>query len=1231
MESPEEEPHDNDEGIFDDNDDEHEEGMEGGSPASGEPGGAHEPHPQHQQPGAAAAHAGGGSGGGYEGLERDEDEDAEHDYDEEDEDEDDEEEEDESPQEQRRKKSKKKRGRGTGPARKNAKKRKRGGAQQFLDIEAAEDEDEDEDEEDDDLFNEVADEAELNRAASNRELADRRRRDRDDAERGRRQDHLSRAIEGMEERFKHIGEVGDEEDMMEDYEERYGPGAGVADARSLMPDFNRDKLWLVKCRETNKEREVCIAIMRKFFAKLNETKDAAHFGITAAYAADNLKGYIYVEAENDGRIREALYGFRSLNITKIMRVPTNEMQQVFKMRGKLMDDFQKSDWVRFKRGLYGGDLAQVYQYDDLSGQVWVLVKPRIDWHEVSELSQKEEDNGGRPYRIPAGIKTGQKRPPPKFFESEEVQSKYNLIVETHNEAGLNLRVHKVFNKKFYGGLLLEKVRAGQLVSGADVRPSLDEQRNFHPKDAGEELHDLQRLRDKHVSAKPLDKASDIVIGDRVVAYKGQLKGIRGHVVDVVHEGAQVVVESEVANQDNKLKYTLDRGEVRRIFVIGDHVHAIQGVNEGESGLIVEVEDDKIASVFSQTNKKAWKSDFANLRLVSDEGVGGLDRLGAYAVGHLVLLTNQETGVITRIERNKTLHVLLSNGKIQPVQLSEISQRRKTSFSRSSDKNRVQFGANDYVTVLDGEHTGITGIVEHIWRSQVFIKVKGRVDNGGYVVVSSRNLKKIGGDRFAAPTAGGRPSAVNGPPNLGPSSATEAGPGSFAYEPASAGGVIGPTSPVLDSQYGGGPSATARSGRGGRGGSRVTTLDDVMGRGRDGRGGFRSGGFRGGGGRGRGRQHDFIGQDARILKGHYKGYTGTIRDVERNNITITLHSKSRSVTLPGRDVTLLNNPDEKTGYGAEAFRAPSRAPLSSQPPLSHPPSARLPSSRNVQSPSYPFSPPSIRDPPRAANQPVSPPYSAMGRGAGEQRDPYEPEGSMPMSPAFPQPSAGGGGTPADNRAMGMQSPMPTSPQLRHNAAAFPQTDVHVPRGMVSPPHDQGLAGAMNEGRGGPAAAAAGPGGGGGGLSAESDEGRWAMRGVQVVISAEGDYNGQCGIIKLRKTDEGICHVHIPGEGDEDDDLIAIELKGLKPLDPQENQQQVIVVGGREKFGEVGTVLTIAPTHTAVALKMRGSGELQTVEKKHLAVYQSPPASDEEDDEEEEEEEEEDDQEQDEGGE
>ena len=196
-----------------------------------------------------------------------------------------------------------------------------------------------------------------------------------------------------------------EEEMGRYFEERHAQESyAAANARSqdsdvyddisqnsLLPTTRDPTLWMIKVRQ-GEERATALFLIRKCIASANNG-DA--LGIYTIICKDNLKGLLYVEARKHGNVSKLVSGVSAINQfdikvrffcseicnllhkSPLQMVPINEMSDTLKIV-KSVPQLNRDDYVRLKRTMYKGDLAQVDWFDIAQNQVHLRLLPRID-------------------------------------------------------------------------------------------------------------------------------------------------------------------------------------------------------------------------------------------------------------------------------------------------------------------------------------------------------------------------------------------------------------------------------------------------------------------------------------------------------------------------------------------------------------------------------------------------------------------------------------------------------------------------------------------------------------------------------------------------------------------------------------------------------------------------------------------------------------------------------------
>jgi transcription elongation factor SPT5 len=404
-----------------------------------------------------------------------------------------------------------------------------------------------------------------------------------------------------------------------------GPDSGVVPRRLLLPSVQDPSIWGVKCRP-GKEREVLFSLLRKM-----EDAEGTKFPvpIVSAFEREAMQGYIYVEAYRQNDVLDALNGISNVypRGPKIL-VPIKEMPDLLNVVKS--QEIVPGTWVRFKRGKYQGDLAQVENVLSNGLEVRIRMVPRLDYgvnqdkNEEPSLppgvKRKRNNNGFNKSNTVAG------RPPQRLF-SEIDATKHNpklLAKGTISNAGRKNFTYQ--GEEYEDGYLVKDVRL-TVITTENVNPTLEEVAKFASTvDEGAETLDLNALAQSLRSS-----VSTYQVGDTVEVYDGEQQGVIGKAVSV-HGN---VVTMDVLEGDLKGK-RLDvpfKG-LRKRFREGDHVKVTGGKYRDEIGTVVRIAEDKVTLVTGEENIEEITVFSKDLREATEAGgIGG----GKYDLHELVSL------------------------------------------------------------------------------------------------------------------------------------------------------------------------------------------------------------------------------------------------------------------------------------------------------------------------------------------------------------------------------------------------------------------------------------------------------------------------------------------------------------------------------------------------------------------------------------------------------------------
>ncbi|CAL1263965.1 unnamed protein product [Larinioides sclopetarius] len=990
-----------------------------------------------------------------------------------------------------------------------------------LDEEDEEDEDEEDDEEDDDDDDKrkrkkkkprygdfILDEAEVDDEVEEEEEWEEGAEDIIDRTRPT-EENTSRDIDSH--RRLQMMWTSQKEDEIEDYyrkkyaessaaEKGYGDGGDhelpdeIAQ-QTLLPSVKDPNLWMVKCR-IGDEKATVLLLMRKFitYQYTNEPLQ-----IKSVVAPEGVKGYIYIEAYKQTHVKQAIDGVGSLRMGQYQQtmVAIKEMTDVLRVT-KEKAQLKPKQWVRLKRGIYKDDLAQVDYINVSNNTVQLKLIPRIDYTKKRGALRTNE---------PEKRKKG-KKPPAKLFDVDAIRA---LGGEITTNGDLLVFEGNHYSRK--GFLYKSFAKSALIVDG--VKPTLSELEKFA------EESDTSKMTLEFSESGQDDASHSFSPGDNVEVCEGELIHLRGRVIAV--DGNKVTMIPDHADLKDPLEFPAH--ELKKYFEIGDHVKVIAGTYEGDTGLIVRVEDN-VVLVFSDLTMHELKVLPQDLQLCTDMATG-VDSMGQFQWGDLVLLDAQTVGVIVRLEK-EYFHILNMHGNVIKVKHQSVSKRKDTRRAVSLDSESNQIQVRDVVKVIDGPHSGRQGEIKHLYRSFAFLHSRMMTENGGIFVCKTRHLILAG-----AGSNKGRPLAeIN------------------MRSPFHA------ASPRINSPMH--PSAGSNKPAGGF----------IAGAGGGGGGG---GGF----GRGRGRRDsELIGQTIKITHGPYKGHIGIVKDATEATARVELHSKCQTISVDRSRLAVVGGPSRGSLssysrtpiYGSQTpmYAAGSRTPMygshtpqydaggrtphyGSQTPLhegnrtpSHggawdPTNANTPARGSGDFDDYPYDEPS----PSPAYNPGTPGYPDNSQGPYTPQTPgnalYNSDHTYSPYQQTPSPSAYPGGTPSPSAYAATPSPS------AYVGTPSPSGYGYSPMTPGAPPTPGGL---------------------------DMSNVEWQTTDIEVTIKdSHGDdgLSGQIGII--RGISGGMCSVFLPKE----DRVVNILGEHLEPVVPNRGDNVKVIMGeDREATGRLVSI-------------------------------------------------------------
>ncbi|KAK8579903.1 hypothetical protein V6N13_143061 [Hibiscus sabdariffa] len=485
--------------------------------------------------------------------------------------------------------------------------------------------------------------------------------------------------------------------------------------QALLPSVRDPKLWMVKCA-IGRERETAVCLMQKYIDRGSDLQ------IRSVIALDHLKNYIYIEADKEAHVREAIKGQRNIFGAKIMLVPIREMTDVLSVESKAID-LSRDTWVRMKIGTYKGDLAQVVDVDNVRQRVTVKLIPRID---LQALANKLE-----------GREVPKKKafvPPPRLMNVDEARE-LHIRVEHRRDPVTGDYIDYIGAMLFKDGFLYKTVSM-KSISVQNIKPTFDELEKFRaPSAKGEgEMVGLSTLFANR-------KKGHFMKGDAVIVVKGDLKNLKGWVEKVEEEN--VHIRPEMKGLPKTL--AVNEKELCKYFEPGNHVKVVAGTKEGATGMVVKVEQHVLIMLSDTTKEHICV--FADDVVESSEVTTVVTKIGEYELRDLVLLDNNSFGVIIRVEKEafQVLKGVPERPEVSLVKLREIKCKLEKKFD-VQDKYRNTVSVKDVVRILEGSCKGKQGPVEHIYKGILFVYDRHHLEHAGFICAKAGSCCVVGGSR-----------------------------------------------------------------------------------------------------------------------------------------------------------------------------------------------------------------------------------------------------------------------------------------------------------------------------------------------------------------------------------------------------------------------------------------------------------------------------------------------------
>ena len=536
------------------------------------------------------------------------------------------------------------------------------------------------------------------------------------------------------------------ERIAKEYRERYRSVRYRADAADsapkelFLPGVDDPNIYGVRCK-IGRERDLIMSLARKA-DMLSKADMGQGINIISAFYRESIKGIIYIESRSETAVRHAIQGLVGIYANPsaatvpgasnqgIFLVDIEERQDLLKTKQKKVEVVPGS-YVRFKRGKYAGDLAQVLEVPDNADILLLKFIPRIDMTPKDDGAHTGAD--GKKRRKGSAVPLAF-RPPQRLFDPDEVRRSYGKVISRNADGSLSFK-----NDTYRDGFLEKDVKTTSL-SLEDVQPTIDELTRFSGAKGAAGGGGAAGGLDLQLVAETQKKSARTVLqpGDNVEVHEGAEKGLFGTISSI--DGNEITIEPDAASDPHGKPFTVPATHVRKRFQPGDHVKVLAGANADESGLVTHVDGETVTflSDVSQAEVKVFAKDVRE----AAEASSGVNAVGGYELHDLVQLDQLTVGCVFKIDHD-SFRVLDQTGIVRSVALSEMGMKLDTRNAVATDMDGSEMRPGDDMKEIipDTVREGRKGRVLHVYRGlYVWLHDREALENAGVFTCTTRNLK-----------------------------------------------------------------------------------------------------------------------------------------------------------------------------------------------------------------------------------------------------------------------------------------------------------------------------------------------------------------------------------------------------------------------------------------------------------------------------------------------------------
>ncbi|OHT12972.1 hypothetical protein TRFO_16918 [Tritrichomonas foetus] len=515
---------------------------------------------------------------------------------------------------------------------------------------------------------------------------------------------------------------------------------------SLIPTTASKKLYLVHVKPS-KELYVVFFLAKKYFYNMEDDK-SNYPTVYSAFFTNKGSGIIFVEAITPREVITIKNNVPNTMSQQVKMVPVDQMPGCLATPSR-KDHLNPGQFVRIRRDnrneLYINDLAQVVSVDKNSSRVLVKLIPRIDYSGLEDNNDLSAQTELTKFKL-RQAKTY--RPPQEDFDINKLSESARNIVDDvkpkklkgiPREAISEILASKnsvyLWDNAYFFTTFVYKYYPLDRVISSNLDIGVDEPTKFiNGLDISQFERKIPHFENNMYHSLNMKASSAFNVDDIATVRDGEYAGLKVRILSHIDDAHLLVKPIE----DEDIELQIEKENLMRFFIPGDHVKVTAGPDVNQTGEIVHI-DTKLgrATLLLDTKQKTIDVSIGYLTKTHEINQGE-KAIGNYQLFDFIVLTDQTTrGVIWRIE-NKTIYILMTNGQSRTTTLDGVGSKQKDKRVRDPNGRPIEVGQT--VVVDTNEYKQIRAQVKHIGQDAIFLHNDSLMKYNGLFVVEPNDCQ-----------------------------------------------------------------------------------------------------------------------------------------------------------------------------------------------------------------------------------------------------------------------------------------------------------------------------------------------------------------------------------------------------------------------------------------------------------------------------------------------------------